>query len=72
MENALHFVGFKHPNIGVSQEYDRAALYFGYPDFIHQRWDIRAAQEVAPGDVVVIARGCQVHLPFTHDDSAEQ
>lgn len=53
--------------------YARAVAAFGEPDFIHQRWDVRAYQEAdVPGDVVVIAQGTAVDFPFTHDDSAEQ
>ncbi len=80
---ALHFVGFTHPNIRAagltrsliteSDRYERAVRMFGVPDFVHQRWDIRAYQESdVPGDVVIIAQGAACHLPFTHDDSAEQ
>lgn len=48
---ALHFVGFR------GDEYVRAQRVFGRPDFIHIGWDLRAQREIAPGDVVVFARG---------------
>ena len=67
---AVHFVGFKHPNIGVDQRYDRAVTYFGKPDFIHRYWDARAQAEVFAGDVVIFTN--QAFVVYTFDDSAYQ
>lgn len=47
----LHFVGF------TGDEFGRAQKVFGAPDFVHRKWDVRALQEIAPGDVVVFANG---------------
>jgi hypothetical protein len=54
---ALHFVGVNHPARTKDARYDNAARVFGPPDFVHRRWDVRAWQEIAPGDVVVFATG---------------
>lgn len=48
---AVHFVGFR------GEEYWSAVAVWGRPSFIHMGWDIRAAREIAAGDVVVFARG---------------
>ncbi len=48
---AWHFVGFK------GDEYTRACRVFGEPEYIHPVWDVRAEQELAPGDVIVYANG---------------
>jgi len=48
---ALHFVGFR------GDEYLSARRIWGRPDFFHLGWDLRAQREIAPGDVVVFARG---------------
>lgn len=48
---ALHFVGFR------GDEYLSARRVWGRPDFFHLGWDLRAQREIAPGDVVVFARG---------------
>ena len=48
---AVHFVGFR------GDEYVSACRVWGRPDFIHIGWDFRAQREIAPGDVVVFARG---------------
>lgn len=55
--SALHFIGFLHPNIGPSVDYDKAVRVFGKPDFVHRYWDVRAKQELAPGDVAIFASG---------------
>ena len=47
---ALHFIGFR------GDEYGRAVLLFGKPDFIHRHWDVRAQKEIVEGDVAVFAR----------------
>ena len=54
---ALHFVGFR------GDEYTRACRIFGRPDFIHIGWDLRAQREIAPGDVVVFAKGSEDQIP---------
>ena len=62
----LHFIGFK------GDEFNRAKRVFGPPDFVHRRWDARAACEVCEGDVAVFATGDE-HSPvdpFAYDDSA--
>jgi hypothetical protein len=61
----LHFVGFK------GEEYRRAVGVFGPPDFIHRLWDIRARQEIVPGDVAVFARWSpdDEPTPFSFNDS---
>lgn len=66
MKNAVHFVGFR------GNEYNSAVAVFGKPDFFHRVWDNRAVQEVAPGDMVVFAKGDenQPVKEFTFDDSA--
>lgn len=66
MKNATHFVGFR------GNEYVRAQMVFGVPDFVHHDWDRRAEQEVAPGDRVVFANKAREDriYKFTYDDSA--
>lgn len=34
-----------------------AERVFGAPDFIHHRWDVRAKQEIAPGDRAIFGGG---------------
>jgi len=53
----LHFVGFR------DDRYLTALRVFGPPDFIHPGWDVRAAREIAPGDVVVFAQGTADQAP---------
>lgn len=78
MQNALHFVGFqdnrfwtKRNRDATVDRYNNAVRIFGEPDFIHRRWDVRAAQEVAPGDTVVFANGDGSETPEhpSFDDS---
>ncbi|HTE40293.1 MAG TPA: hypothetical protein VK629_05670 [Steroidobacteraceae bacterium] len=68
---AVHFVGFIHPDQGGDARYEHAARFFGQPDFVHRRWDVRASQEIVPGDVVVFAEGTERDTPNVHafDDS---
>lgn len=47
----VHFVGFR------DDRYWNAARVWGAPDVIHETWDIYAADDVAPGDVVLFAKG---------------
>ena len=49
MQNAVHFVGF------TGDEYNRAIVVFGKPDFYHRIWDGRAKVEVFDGDTVIFA-----------------
>lgn len=65
----VHFVGFR------GDEYTSAVRVFGYPDFIHRIWDIRAVAEIQPEDTVVFARekdwaNLQNPSKFSFDDSA--
>ncbi len=66
MNAVTHFVGFR------GDEFWSAVRVFGYPQFFHRWWDVRAWQEVAPGDTVVFATGDehQKMNPFVFDDSA--
>ena len=50
MKTTVHFVGFR------GDEYHSAVKVWGKPTFIHRIWDVRAAQEAQPEDVVVFAR----------------
>jgi hypothetical protein len=70
----MHFVGFIHPNIGADVAYNKAVRVFGKPDFVHRRWDVRAKQEIAPGDVAIFAKGSINDEPDVnaYDDSAFQ
>jgi len=64
----VHFVGFK------DDRWHNAVKTFGKPDFIHRRWDYRAAGEICEGDMVVFATGDE-HSPvdpFAYDDSANR
>ena len=64
MLNAVHFVGFR------GEEFHSARRVFGQPDFVHRIWDIRATQDIAPGDIVVFARyHDQTPSPRSFDDS---
>lgn len=51
---ALHFIGCHHPNVAPDPRYDAAVAFYGAPDFVHERWDMRAKQEIAPGDEIVV------------------
>lgn len=53
----LHFVGFR------GDEVISALRVWGVPDFWHRRWDVRARQEIAPGDVAVFAVGDETQEP---------
>lgn len=65
---AVHFVGFNDDRV------HNARRVFGEPDFWHRFWDLRAAAEVAPGDIVVFAYGDETitPVPFAFDDSSVQ
>lgn len=69
MKVSVHFVGFR------GDEYSRAVRVWGKPTFFHRIWDVRAAAEVSPGDLVVFARDkdwANLHnpTPVCFDDSA--
>lgn len=69
MAVSVHFVGFR------GDEYNRALKVWGKPTFIHRIWDVRAAAEVSPGDLVVFARAkdwanLSNPSPLCFDDSA--
>ncbi len=49
----MHFVGFK------GDEFNRAMLIFGPPNFVHRHNDPRFPTDVADGDVVVFANGAE-------------
>ncbi len=63
---AVHFIGFR------GEEYQTARKLWGVPDFFHRWWDVRAWQEIAPGDIAIFARGDenQPFNPYTFDDRA--
>ena len=65
--SCLHFVGFRKD----TERFERAARIFGRPDFVHYKWDVRAQQEIAPGDVAVFAVGTERDAPEhpSYDDS---
>jgi hypothetical protein len=69
--SCLHFVGFGDPEM-----FNRAVRVFGYPDFIHRVWDVRAAYggERGPLDVFVFATGDETKPPklIAVDDSANR
>jgi hypothetical protein len=56
-DRAIHFVGFR------GDEYARAIRVFGTPDFVHPGWDLRAAREIADGDLVLFATGSHDQPP---------
>lgn len=61
----VHFVGFR------DDRYIIAVKVFGPPDFIHRNWDIYAASDVAPGDVVVHATGEADRAPRSFSSEAQ-
>ena len=73
---AIHFIGFK-PG---SQDWWNAVKIFGKPDFVHRKWDERAAYggEIDPvNDILVFSRAsewdaCRFNRPMrgSVDDSA--
>lgn len=64
---AVHFVGFR------GEEYWSAVRIWGRPSFIHRGWDRRAQREIAPGDVVIFAKGTDADPPkeFNYNDLDE-
>lgn len=57
MKRCTHFVGFR------DDRYWNAVKVFGPPDFIHRKWDKRAAREIAQQDVIVFAVGDEHQAP---------
>ncbi|MCR2834749.1 hypothetical protein [Parerythrobacter lacustris] len=53
----VHFVGFR------DDRYWNAVRAFGPPDMVHEAWDRYAADDVAPGDLVVFAEGAANQEP---------
>ncbi|GHH09456.1 hypothetical protein GCM10008023_06160 [Sphingomonas glacialis] len=53
MKPAVHFVGFR------GEEYWSAVRVWGKPGFIHVGNDNRMRREMADGDVVIYANGCE-------------
>ena len=75
VKHHLHFVGVRYPAIGYDPRYDYMVRYFGNPDFVHVRWDVRAQQEIMPGDIAIFADGNTIESPvkvYSFDDSAFQ
>ena len=67
MNPCIHFIGFR------GDEFISAIKVWGRPDFFHRVWDVRAQQEIAPGDTAIFARGTDRDTPtkWTFDDSRE-
>lgn len=67
MRPALHYVGFKDDRVW------NARRLWGDPDFYHRIWDMRARQEVVPGDTAVFATGSidDSPKPVSWDDSQQ-
>ena len=63
---AIHFIRFR------DDRYWNALKVWGKPDFFHRVWDIRAQQEVVPGDIAIFATKDDSHdpTPWTFDDSS--
>jgi len=51
IKSALHFVGFR------DERYWSAVKVWGRPDFIHITYDRYATHDMAPGDIVIFAKG---------------
>jgi hypothetical protein len=62
---SLHFVGFK------DDRYWSAVKVFGLPDFYHRIWDVRARQEVMPGDIAIFATGDETMPLYRHGKTGE-
>ncbi len=66
---AVHFIHFPDEH---GERYQNAVKVFGKPAFVHRYWDVRAWQEIAPGDVAVFAQGSadDPFNPYVYDDSS--
>ena len=64
--SCIHFVGFK------GDDFNRAKMVFGAPDFIHRQYDGRAKSMIMPEDTVVFAKGTSMDITsvYSFDDSA--
>ena len=62
----VHFVGFR------DDRYWNAVRVFGPPDMIHRVWDVYAANDIAPGDLVVFAQGEADRPPRSFSTEAEK
>lgn len=62
----VHFVGFR------DDRYWNAVRVFGLPNMIHEAFDRYAADEVAPGDLVVFAEGEWGQTPRSFSVEAEK
>ncbi len=51
----VHYVGFRDDPGGIRAA--NAARIYGPPDMVHSNWDVYAANDVAPGDIVIHADG---------------
>ena len=63
MGRCVHFVGFR------DDRYWNAVRVFGLPDFIHRRWDRRAARETDLADLIIFATGDWTQVPSKFDDN---
>ncbi len=62
--HCVHFVGFR------GAEYRGAVAVWGRPDFFHYTNDPRWPGDVAPGDTVVFADGCEARpTSYAFNDS---
>lgn len=69
MEQAVHFVGFRH-----DREYLSAVMVWGKPDFIHRVHDRRMRREIADGDTVVFGSRARPDIVnrYNGDDIREE
>ncbi|WP_379547972.1 hypothetical protein ACFCW2_02625 [Qipengyuania sp. DSG2-2] len=51
----VHYVGFRDGPGGIRAA--NAARIYGPPDMVHSNWDVYAANDVAPDDIVIHADG---------------
>lgn len=70
MRALLHFVGFRDAK--EAQRYWNAARIWGPPDYVHETWDIYAANDVAPGDIVVFATDAWDRQPRSFSQKAHR
>ncbi len=66
MAALVHFVGFR------DDRYWNAVRVWGPPDFIHRTWDVYAANDVATGDIVILATGDADALPRSFTMAAQR
>ena len=63
----LHFIGFDR----FDQRYWNAVRVFGFPAFLHRRWDLRAQREIMDGDTMVFAKGDADQPVVQHNGDCE-